>query len=125
MLVRHNETKKEFVAKKLNIHAMPQKDQQSSKQEAQILKTLSHPHIVTFEESFLENGVLVIIMEHCANGDLSKLIKSYKEENRMIPEGQICSWFVQIASAVNYIHSRKIIHRDIKASTFICLKMEW
>ena len=50
-----------------------------SKQESDVLKQLKHPNIVAYKESFLEKGRIVIIMEYCEGGDLSKLIKKNSE----------------------------------------------
>ena len=122
MLVVHNQTQQELVAKKINMHAMPLRDRQRSEQEAQVLQTLSHKNIVEFKESFVENGILIIVMEYCSQGDLSTLIKTYREANKKLDQATICTWFIQIASAVAYIHTRKIIHRDLKSSNVYIAK---
>jgi len=41
----------------------------------ELLKQLNHPHIVGYEESFIEDGELIIIMEYCEEGDLDYHIK--------------------------------------------------
>ena len=32
----------------------------------------------------------------------------------MFTEKEICNWLIQTASALEYIHARNVIHRDIK-----------
>jgi len=44
-------------------------------------------------------------------GDLQALNKA---NNSPIPEAKILNWTVQLCLAMKYIHSRKIVHRDIK-----------
>ena len=51
-------------------------------------------------------------MEYCDGGDLYTKIN--KQRGRLLPENVILTYFVQICRAVQYIHERKILHRDIK-----------
>ena len=53
-----------------------------------------------------------IVMEYCDGGDLYTKIN--KQRGRLLPESVILTYFVQICRAVQYIHERKILHRDIK-----------
>jgi len=50
------------------------------------------------------------------DGDLATLIKKKKESGGRFSEEEIMQWFVQICMALNYIHARRIMHRDLKAS---------
>ena len=52
-------------------------------------------------------------MEYCDGGDL--FTKINKQRGRLLPENVILTYFVQICRAVQYIHERKILHRDIKS----------
>ena len=60
------------------------------------------------------DGELIIIMEYCEEGDLDFHIKQQKKLKKPFPEKVICNWFIQMAMAINYIHKKKILHRDIK-----------
>jgi serine/threonine protein kinase len=37
--------------------------------EANLLRHLQHPNIVGYKNSFIDNGVLIIIMEYCEGKD--------------------------------------------------------
>lgn len=95
---------------------MTDKEQQGALLEANLLRQLRHAHIVAYKASFVEKGVLIIIMEYCEVGDLSYHIKKKKNKNEQFTEDEILNWFIQIAIALEYIHGRKVIHRDIKTS---------
>lgn len=94
-------------------------DSKESFIEADLLKSLSHPHIIQFEEKFLLEDKVAIIMEYANNGDLNKRLKEAIKSNNVLPESQVLHWFTQLASAVNYLHSKKIIHRDIKLQNIL------
>ncbi len=55
--------------------------------EANLLKNLSHPNIVSYKTSFIEGGQLIIVMEYCEGNYLfvlkansGRLVFPYKEE---------------------------------------------
>lgn len=76
------------------------------KNEISILKALDHPHIVRAIETFSHRNQIFIVMELCSGGDLYSR-DPYTEETA----ARIIS---SILSAVAYMHSRKICHRDLK-----------
>ena len=55
-----------------------------------------------------------IVMEYCESGDLAGIIK--RRTSKPFSEKQILDWFVQLSMAVDYIHSRHILHRDLKSN---------
>jgi serine/threonine protein kinase len=55
-------------------------------------------------------------MEYCEVGDMSHFIKKKKAKGEVFTEDEILNWFIQIAISLEYIHGRKVIHRDIKTS---------
>jgi hypothetical protein len=76
------------------------------KNEISILKALDHPHIVRAIETFSHRNQIFIVMELCSGGDLYSR-DPYTEESA----ARIVS---SILSAVAYMHSRNICHRDLK-----------
>ena len=85
-----------------------------SKNEIHFLEIVNHPHIEKSFKSFEENDFLYIIIEFIRNGDMEGFINANIEFNHHIPEEQLWSIFYQCISALKYIHSKNIIHRDIK-----------
>ena len=57
---------------------------------------------------------LCIVMDYCEGGDMYHKIAKQRELGKLFPESQIITWFVQMALAMNYVHDKKILHRDLK-----------
>ncbi|CAG9327176.1 unnamed protein product [Blepharisma stoltei] len=115
-LVEHQSEHLKYVAKKILLGGMTDREIQGAHQEAELLSRLNHPNIVKYKESFCEEGLLIIVMEYCDVGDLSYHIKQKSKKHEIFTETEIMNWFVQICLALQYIHSLGILHRDIKSS---------
>ncbi|XP_031199481.1 serine/threonine-protein kinase Nek11 isoform X2 [Mastomys coucha] len=83
--------------------------------EAQLLSRLNHPAIVRFHASFVEQETFCIITEYCEGRDLDYKIQEYKEAGKIFPENQTVEWFTQLLLGVDYMHERRILHRDLKS----------
>ncbi|KAK8866250.1 hypothetical protein M9Y10_009209 [Tritrichomonas musculus] len=93
------------------------------------MKRLNHPFIVRYHSSFQSrahssNSKLYIVMEYIDGGDLASLIKSKKKHGRRIPEDTILKIFIQIVVAIQYIHSQKVVHRDLKPQNIFMTKLD-
>ncbi|KAM4654513.1 serine/threonine-protein kinase Nek4 isoform 4-T6 [Amazona ochrocephala] len=112
-LVRHLQDCKQYVIKRLNLKNASNRERKAAEQEAQLLSQLKHPNIVTYRESWQgEDGLLYIVMGFCEGGDLYHKLKEQK--GQLLPESQVVEWFVQIAMALQYLHEKHILHRDLK-----------
>ena len=83
--------------------------------EAQLSASLNHHNIVTIYDEGSENGIHYIAMEYLDGVDLHNIIQ---EKGRLSIEDSI-NIIAPIAEALNYAHSKGIIHRDIKSSNII------
>ena len=79
--------------------------------EFEILKGLNHTHLIkVVSGGVIEGRVPYIVMEYCGNGSLRGVLES---EGRLRLEDAALLG-VQVADALNYLHSRGIAHRDLK-----------
>ena len=63
-----------------------------------------------------------MVLEYCDGGTMQDRIASVRKNNAQIPERKILEWTAQITSAVEFIHDRKILHRDLKSENVFLLK---
>ena len=95
--------------------------------EASIMKKLFHPNIISFKDVFKDTKLdyFYIVMEYADDGDLSKKIKTQKQKtygDKYFSEEKILQYFDQICRGLQYIHSKNIIHRDIKTQNIFLMK---
>lgn len=78
--------------------------------EIKIHKSLKHPNIVNFVDCFEDDVNVYILLEICPNQSLMELLKTRKR----LSEPEVRLFMVQIIGAIKYLHSRRVIHRDLK-----------
>ncbi len=83
--------------------------------EAQTLARLSHPHIVRVLDFAVEDGTPFLVMEYAPNGTLRRL---HPQGTRLSPE-TILPYVQQMASALQYAHDQRLIHRDVKPENML------
>ncbi|XP_073675951.1 obscurin [Garra rufa] len=83
--------------------------------EYQLLRRLNHPRIVQLQSAILTPTCLVLIEELCSGREL---LYNLAERN-LYSETQVTDLLEQILSAVDYLHSRRIIHLDLKSDNML------
>lgn len=86
--------------------------------ESTALSLLSHPNIVQVYNTAITNSTKYIIMEYVEGITLKKHI----DHRGALPEREVIYYATQILSALQYIHSKGIVHCDIKPQNIILLQ---
>ena len=88
--------------------------------EISIMKELNHPNIVKFYDMLASYSHYYVVMEYCNGGGLSDCLKKYKKlYNKPFTQEIVQYLMRQIIDGLKYLHSRKIIHRDIKLDNIL------
>ena len=112
-----------YVIKQIPLEGMSDEEKRETFNEAIILKKLDHPNIIKFKEVFLQRKpkpALNIVTEYADGGDLNQKIE--KQKKVPFSEAQILDYITQICLALQHIHKKKIIHRDLKSGNIFLMK---
>jgi len=85
--------------------------------EIKILKGMRHPNIVQYIGACLNDGRYMIVTEYIKGGDLHQLLKERGVNS--IPWSVKMKLAFDVASAFSYLHSKKVIFRDLKAKNIL------
>ena len=114
-----------YVIKQITLEGMDDEEKRETFNEAKILKKLDHPNIIKFKEVFLQRQpkpALNIVTEYADGGDLGQKIEKQKKLKVPLSEAQILDYITQICLALQHIHKKKIIHRDLKSGNIFLMK---
>ncbi len=88
-------------------------------EEIKILKSLDHPNIIKIYEFFQDQKNFYLITEYCDGGDLFTCLTQDDDLNSFFTERIIRSIMRQVFSAVVYLHSKNIMHGDLKLENIL------
>lgn len=80
--------------------------------EIEMMRGMEHPHIVRVLDAFEAEDQVALVMEYIRGGDLFDYIVG--RGHSPFTEAEAKFLFVQLVEAVIYIHSRRIVHCDLK-----------
>ncbi|KKF93161.1 Serine/threonine-protein kinase plo1 [Ceratocystis platani] len=86
--------------------ALPQQFQT----ELQIHSKMKHKNIVNFLRAFAFENSTYLVLELCSNGSLMDMVRRRKG----LTEPEVRFYSVQVSGAIKYMHTKGIIHRDLK-----------
>jgi MAP/microtubule affinity-regulating kinase len=115
MLARHLPTNSEVAIKIIDKTQLNTNSLEKLFREVSIMKILNHPNIVKLYEVIETEKTLYLVMEYINNGEVFE----YLVKNGRMKENIARQKFRQIVSAVQYLHSKNIIHRDLKAENLL------
>lgn len=84
-------------------------------QEARVGLLLKHPHIIRTQYLGTAGGLPYMTMELIEGANLLELL----QKHHCLPWGQACEFARQAALALEYLHRRGIVHRDVKPQNLL------
>jgi len=99
-----------------HIRIRKEEHKQRVKEEIGILQNLSNPHVIKFVEAFENNRELILVMEYLDGGELFERVAT---EDFNLTESDCCLFMRQLARGVDYLHSKQIVHLDLKPENVI------
>jgi len=87
------------------------------RREIEIQSHLRHSNILRLFGYFYDESRVYLILEYAPRGELYKSLQS--QENGRFSESQSSKYIKQMADALTYCHSKKVIHRDIKPENLL------
>jgi serine/threonine protein kinase len=87
------------------------------KKEADFMKKLSHPRIVSCFGVLESKGMYCMVMELCMNGSLASFMASNASSD--ISAEKRTDFAIDIATGMNYLHKIGVIHRDLKMGNVV------
>jgi len=113
---RDENTNSVFVTTKSKIALVDSLEQKFFK-EAKSIFQLHHNNIVRVTDVFKENGTTYYVMDYIYGCTLAKQIAN--SPNHKLAEDVAINYFKQICDALQYIHSKKVLHLDIKPENIL------
>src|SRR5207248_7528579 len=113
-LGQHERLELQAAIKVLHTHLTGQEAEHFS-QEAHTIAKLANPSIVRVFDYDVQDGVPFLVMDYASNGSLRRRYP----KGSVLPLPQILSSVKQVATALQYAHDHKFIHRDVKPENML------
>ena len=116
--ITHKATGAEYAVKCLDLEQIETTAQLDQlKEEIVILCELDHPNIVRLEEVYESHSEIYLVQELCLGGELFDRLDEQPDYH--YTEGECARLVKQMLSSVRYLHSKGILHRDLKLENFL------
>jgi NIMA (never in mitosis gene a)-related kinase len=93
-----------YALKQERFGEMSHADRVEALNELRLLASLRHPNLVQYNEAFVEEDRLYMVMELVDGGTLVNVIRSHAAQKQRIPEAAVWTYLLQIARGLQHLH---------------------
>ena len=109
-LVESMRTRKNYAAKVIEKAHLKPKTKDRLYSEIKIHRGLTHPSVIKLEEVFEDANFVYILLEPCPHKTLLEMLRARLHLNEI----EVRYWVHHVLDGIQYIHSQRVIHRDLK-----------
>jgi NIMA (never in mitosis gene a)-related kinase len=66
--------------------------------------------------SSLSWSIANVLLQFIKDGDLQTFLKNWKKKGDLLDEKVVVNWFIQLLFGVKALHSKNVLHRDLKSA---------
>ncbi|GAB5566864.1 serine/threonine-protein kinase 32A isoform X1 [Prionailurus iriomotensis] len=115
-IVQKNDTKKMYAMKYMNKQKCVERNEvRNVFKELQIMQGLEHPFLVNLWYSFQDEEDMFMVVDLLLGGDL----RYHLQQNVRFQEDTVKLFICELAMALDYLQSQRIIHRDMKPDNIL------
>jgi len=114
------ENGEEVAVKRIRKKKIDQVNRALLENEIRILRKIKHHSVVGLLDAYESPKYISMVMELCSGGD----IFDWLDKEERLDEVRACAILVQIAAAVEYLHAKGVVHRDLKLENILIVKLD-
>jgi len=114
-LAKHRITKTEVAIKIIDKTQLDPTNLAKVYREVEVMKLVSHPNIVKLYQVMETKSMLYLVSEYAPHGEIFEYIARHGRMSEALARRK----FWQMVRAVEYCHSRRVVHRDLKAENLL------
>eukprot|EP00111_Clytia_hemisphaerica_P001839 TCONS_00005156-protein len=114
-MAEHHQAKAKVAIKMIDKSQLDEENLAKIRREVHVMKLVKHSSIIRLYEVMETERYIYLAMEYASSGEIFELLKKEGRRN----ETQARHMFRQIISAMEYLHQKRIVHRDLKAENLL------